>query len=613
MTYILGISALYHDSAIALIKDGEIINAVQEERFTRKKHDPSFPVNSIKFILSNNNLKLSDINYIVFYDKPFLKFERLIETYLSIVPKGFSSFRLAIPVWLREKLFLKDLIIKQLKQIEKNFDKNKLRFCEHHISHAASAFYPSPFKKAIVLTLDGVGEWATTTISIGENNKIKILEEIHFPHSIGLLYSAFTHYLGFKVNSGEYKVMGLAPYGKSIYKEIILNKIIDLKEDGSYRLNQKYFNYMGGLTMTNDNFSKLFNNPVRNSEKDKITQFHMDIAASIQAVIEEIYIKICIYIKNKFKIDNLCVAGGVGLNCVANSKILERKIFKNIWVQPASGDAGGALGAALELWHKELKKNRVISEYKFDKMNGSYLGPEYSNKEIEIFLKKEKVTYHFLDDDLLYTKVAQIINEQNVVGWFQGKMEFGPRALGSRSILADPRSIYMQKNLNLKVKFRESFRPFAPAVLNEDLEEWFDFNQISQYMLFVSKINEKKQIEITEKDSKLFGIKKLNIKRSEVPAITHVDYTSRLQTVHKETNRKFFLLLSYFKKLTGCPILINTSFNIRGEPIVCTPNDALNCFLGTNIDFLVLGNFLIDKKEMNSNKIQNYKHKFELD
>ncbi len=613
MTYILGISGLYHDSAAALIENGNIISAVQEERFTRVKHDSSFPINSIKYILNENQIKLSDIHSVVFYDKPFLKFERLLESYISIVPRGFNSFRMAMPIWLREKLFLKDLIYKELKSLQKTFDKNKLFFSEHHFSHAASAFYPSPFNEAIVLTLDGVGEWATTTVAIGNNNNLKIIKEINFPHSLGLLYSAFTYYLGFKVNSGEYKVMGLAPYGKPIYKELILKEIINVKSDGSFRLNQKYFDYIGGLKMTNKNFSKLFNNTVRLPEKDRLTQFHMDIASSIQSVTEEILIKIVSDLKNKFKIENLCLAGGVALNCVANGKILEKKIFKNIWIQPAAGDAGGALGAALGLWYTELKNKRIKKESEKDQMKGSYLGPNFSNEYIKNFLINKKIDFKYYNEDDLLINTAKIISEGNAIGWFQGKMEFGPRSLGSRSILADPRNENMQKNLNIKVKFRESFRPFAPAITYEDLNDWFEMEVESPYMLFVSEIKKNIQIPMSENNKSLFGINKLNIKRSNIPAITHVDYSARVQTVHKETNYKFYRLIKNFKKITGCPILVNTSFNVRGEPIVCSPEDAFNCFLGTDLDFLVIGNFIIDKNNISKNLLLNYKDKYELD
>ena len=613
MKYIIGISALYHDSSASLIKDGKILSAVQEERFSRIKHDSSFPTNSIKYILSSNKLTLNQIDKVVFYDKPFLKFERLLETYLSIVPSGFSSFRIAMPVWLREKLFLKNLIIRELKNIDKKFDKHKLLFSEHHFSHAASAFYPSPFEQACILTLDGVGEWATTTIAIGNKNHIKIVEEIYFPHSIGLLYSAFTYYLGFRVNSGEYKVMGLAPYGTPKYKDIILENIIDLKKDGSFKLNQKYFNYMGGLTMTNQKFADLFDHPIRKPEIDKLTQFHMDMAASIQSVIEEVILRIVKYIRNKYKINNLCLAGGVALNCVANTKILIEKVFDNIWVQPASGDAGGSLGSALAVWYNEFNNKRIVNSKIFDQMNGSYLGPEYSNNEIKLFLNDNNIPSKYLSDDILFKSVAEYLSKDNAIGWFQGKMEFGPRSLGARSILANPKSETMQKNLNLKVKFRESFRPFAPAILYEDLKDWFELEISSPYMLFVSNILKSRQIKMTDKESALFGIDKLNIKRSVVPAITHVDFSARIQTVHKDTNLKFHKLLSCFKNLTGCPILVNTSFNVRGEPIVCSPSDAYNCFLGTNLDFLVLGNYVIDKKDINKSQLKNYKNKYKLD
>ena len=613
MSLILGISALYHDSAAALIENGNILSAVQEERFTRVKHDPSFPMNSIKYILKENNIRLADIQYVVFYDKPFLKFERLLETYVSIVPKGFKSFKKAMPIWLREKLFLKNLIINELRTFDKSFNKDKLLVSEHHFSHAASAYYPSPFKEAIVLTLDGVGEWATTTVAIGKGKDLNIIKEINFPHSLGLLYSAFTYYLGFKVNSGEYKIMGLAPYGKPIYRDIILREIIDVKSDGSFKINQKYFDYLGGLTMTNYRFEKLFKNPVRTPDKENLTQFHMNVASSIQKVTEEVLIKISYYLKSKFNIQNLCIAGGVALNCVANGKILKKKIFKNIWVQPAAGDAGGALGAALGAWHKHLNNDRLISENKYDSMKGSYLGPEFSNDFIESYLLEKNIKFTKHEDQKFIDTTAKILSEGNAIGWFQGKMEFGPRSLGARSILADPRDKNMQKNLNLKVKFRESFRPFAPAVLYPDLSSWFEMTEKSPYMLFVSDIKKQHRIKMNDKDSRLFGIDKLNVIRSNIPAITHVDYSGRIQTVHEETNFKFYKLIESFKKITGCPIIVNTSFNVRGEPIVCSPEDALNCFLGTQLDFLAIGNFIINKKDIHPKYLKNYKEKYQLD
>ncbi len=613
MKSILGISAFYHDSAAALIIDGKIISAAQEERFSRKKHDARYPYNAIKFVLNYSNLKLRDIDHIVFFEKPFLKFERLLETYLAFAPKGFTSFSMSMPIWLREKLFQKKYLFDKLKEQDNEFnDISKISFSEHHFSHAASAFFPSPFKEAIILTLDGVGEWPTTTVAIGKENNIKMVKEIHFPHSIGLLYSAFTYYSGFKVNSGEYKLMGLAPYGIPKYKDIILKKIIDLKDDGSFRLNMKYFNYTTGLTMTNNKFEKLFCQKVRNPEKDLLTQFHMDIAASIQAVTEEIVLKITNSIVKETNIRNLCMAGGVALNCVANGKILKNKIFEKIWFQPASGDAGGSLGAALAFWYQELKNKRIIDQ-KIDSMNGSYLGPSFTNKKIEENLKNLRAKYIMKNDDDLINTVANELKNQKTVGWFQGRMEFGPRALGGRSILADPRSDKMQKNLNLKVKFRESFRPFAPSILREELNKWFDLDNDSPYMLLVSDLNKNIQIPMTEKDKNLFGIEKLNIKRSSIPAVTHVDYSARIQTVHKETNLRYFNLIKKFNELTGCPILVNTSFNVRGEPIVCSIEDAFKCFMGTNLDVLVCENFLMYKDDQPSDLIVDYKNKFEKD
>ena len=611
MTSILGISAFYHDSAAALIIDGKIISAAQEERFSRKKHDASYPSNAINFILKDNNLKLNDIDHIVFFEKPFLKFERLLETYLAFAPRGFKSFSLSMPIWLREKLFQKKYLFDKLKQHDQNFNNiNKIKFSEHHYSHAASAFFPSPFKEAIVLTLDGVGEWATTTLAIGNGNDLKILKEIHFPHSLGLLYSAFTYYTGFKVNSGEYKVMGLAPYGKPIFKNLILEKILDLKDDGSFILNMDYFNYATGLTMTNKKFSDLFGQPVRNPKKDKLTQFHMDIAASVQAVTEEIILRLTKSAAEQFKIKNLCLAGGVALNCVANGKILKEKLFDKIWIQPAAGDAGGSLGAALAFWYQELKKSRV--EFK-DQMRGSYLGPKYNDDKILDSLKNLKGKFKQLDYKEIIETTAKKLSENKTVGWFQGRMEFGPRALGCRSILADPRSDKMQKELNLKIKFRESFRPFAPSILNDKVSEWFELNEDSPYMLLVAEVNKSKQIVMTEENKKLFGIDKLNVKRSSIPAVTHVDYSARIQTVHKETNPRYYDLINQFYKLTKCPILVNTSFNVRGEPIVCSIEDAFNCFMGTNLDILVIENFILFKDEQDKSLLKDYKNKFELD
>jgi carbamoyltransferase len=613
VTSILGISAFYHDSAAALIIDGEIISAAQEERFSRIKHDSQYPFHAIEFVLKNSNLKLSQIDHIVFFEKPFLKFERLLETHLAFAPFGFKSFLMSMPIWLKEKLFQKKFLFDKLCQHDIDFkDIKKINFSEHHFSHAASAFYPSPFNDAAILTLDGVGEWATTTIAEGKENDIKIKKEIHFPHSIGLLYSAFTYYTGFRVNSGEYKLMGLAPYGKSIYKKKILDNLIDLKEDGSFRLNMKYFDFATGLTMTNSKFSELFGEDVRNPEKNKLTQFHMDIAASIQEATEEIVLKIVKYISKNTKSKNLCLAGGVALNCVANGKILRKNYFKKIWIQPAAGDAGGSLGAALAYWYLELKKQRKISLFN-DGMKGSYLGPSYNNDIIKETLTKLDAIFEEKKEDELISLVANSLNDGKIIGWFQGRMEFGPRALGARSIIADPRSTKMQKELNLKIKFRESFRPFAPSILREDLKDWFDLNFDSPYMLLVSKVAKNIQIEMSEKDKKLFGIEKLNIKRSEIPAVTHIDYTSRIQTVHEETNLKYHKLLKKFKELTGCPILVNTSFNVRGEPIVCTVEDAFRCFMGTNLDILVCEDYILEKRKQSQQLLTNYKDQFIAD
>ena len=612
MTSILGISAFYHDSAATLVVDGKIIAAAQEERFSRKKHDERYPVNAINYVLSEGGIDLGKIDQVVFYEKPFLKFERILETYLNNAPKGFKSFSMAMPIWLKEKLFQKQYLFDLLNDQDKNFDNiDKIKFSEHHYSHAASAFYPSPFEEAIILTLDGVGEWATTTVAIGKKNNIEIVKEIHFPHSIGLLYSAFTYYTGFKVNSGEYKVMGLAPYGSPKYKQIILDKLINVKDDGSFNLNMKYFNYATGLTMTNNKFSNLFGHPVRNPEKEKLSQFHMDIASSIQCVIEEILLKITKSIANEFKIKNLCLAGGVALNCVANGKILKDKIFDNIWIQPAAGDAGGSLGAALGYWYKELNKPRA--EFGKDQMLGSYLGPSYDNEIIKKELNLLGAKFDEILSDKILDLTAKELSNNKTVGWFQGRMEFGPRALGGRSILADPRSESMQKELNLKVKFRESFRPFAPSILREDLDSWFELNIDSPYMLLVADIKKDLRITMSQKEENLFGIDKLNVKRSKIPAVTHVDYSSRVQTVHKETNPMYYKLLKKFKDLTNCPILVNTSFNVRGEPIVCSIEDAFRCFMGTNLDILVIENFILYKGKQSKSLLNNYENKFKLD
>ena len=612
MKSILGISAFYHDSAASLIIDGKIIAAAQEERFTRKKHDPSYPSNSIDFVLNYANLKLSEVDQIVFFEKPFLKFERLLETYVAFAPKGFVSFSKAMPIWIKEKLFQKNLLFNKLKNHDKNYiSDSNIFFSDHHLSHASSAFFPSPFEEAVILTSDGVGEWATTTVAVGNGNNLEIKKEIHFPHSLGLLYSAFTYYTGFKVNSGEYKLMGLAPYGKPIYVEKIYNNLLDVKKDGTFRLNQDYFSYATGLTMTNEKFSQLFKNKTRDAKLENLTQFHMDIAASIQKVTEDIMIKLIYSIKEEYDLPNLCLAGGVALNCVANGKLLKEKLFENIWVQPAAGDAGGSLGAALALWHIDQNNPRIPNA--MDDMKGSYLGPEYTQKEIEEELIKNGAKFDVLDDNILIEKTATDLSCSDAVGWFQGRMEFGPRALGGRSILGDPRSSETQKNLNLKVKYRESFRPFAPSILREDLEEWFEINVDSPYMLMVAKINSNKTIEMKENEKKLFGIEKLNIKRSNIPAVTHVDYSARIQTVHEHLNKKYYDLIKKFKEITGCPILVNTSFNVRGEPIVNTPTDAFNCFMGTELDKLVIGNCYLDKKKQDQSLKKNYISKFELD
>tara|TARA_A100001234_G_scaffold141794_2_gene124533 strand:- start:103 stop:1938 length:1836 start_codon:yes stop_codon:yes gene_type:complete len=608
---ILGISAFYHDSAACILKDGKIIAAAQEERFTRKKHDPNYPHNAIEFVLKYANIRLSEVDQIVFFEKPFLKFERLLETYVAFAPRGFISFAKAMPLWIKEKLFQKNFLFNKLKGHDENYKSDKnIYFSDHHLSHASSAFFPSPFDEAAVLTADGVGEWATTTVAIGRNEKLEIKKEIHFPHSLGLLYSAFTYYLGFKVNSGEYKLMGLAPYGKPIYEEKI-RKIIDIKEDGTFRLDQKYFNYATGLTMTNERFNNLFGKKPRNPKHENLTQFHMDIAASIQKITEEIMINLAKSIRKEYGIKNLCLAGGVALNCVANGKILQEKIFDKIWIQPAAGDAGGSLGAALALWHIEQGKKRIVNSN--DDMKGSYLGTEYSQKEIEKELKLAGANYEILRYDSLIDKTAEFLSKEKAIGWFQGRMEFGPRALGARSILGDPRSDKMQKNLNLKVKFRESFRPFAPSVLKEDSSNWFDINVDSPYMLLVANINSDKKIEMTDKQKNLFGIEKLNIKRSEIPAVTHVDYSARIQTVTKTNNGRYYDLISKFKEKTGCPVLVNTSFNVRGEPIVNSPTDAFNCFMGTELDYLVIGDCILDKSRQNPDLKKDYTKEFELD
>ncbi len=611
MTSILGISAFYHDSAACILKNGKIIAAAQEERFTRKKHDPSYPKHAIEFVLKYAGLKLNEVDQIVFFEKPFLKFERLLETYVAFAPKGFFSFAKAMPLWIKEKLFQKNYLFNRLKEQDKNYKSDKnIFFSDHHLSHASSAFFPSPFEEAVVLTADGVGEWATTTVAIGKKNNLEIKKEIHFPHSLGLLYSAFTYYVGFKVNSGEYKLMGLAPYGNPIYENKI-KQMIDIKNDGTFRLDQKYFNYATGLTMTSKEFNNLFGQKPRDSKNEKITQFHMDIAASIQKVTEEIMLKLVKAIRKEYDIKNLCLAGGVALNCVANSKILQEKIFENIWIQPAAGDAGGSLGAALALWYIEYGNKRVVNLN--DDMKGSYLGTEFTQQEIENELKSLGAIFKSFNYEEIIDKTSEFLMNKKAIGWFQGRMEFGPRALGARSILGDPRSDKMQKNLNLKVKYRESFRPFAPSVLREDLSEWFEMNIDSPYMLLVANINQEKKIEMTKEQKKLFGIDKLNIRRSEIPAVTHVDYSARIQTVTKNFNKRYYDLISKFKEKTGCPVIVNTSFNVRGEPVVNSPTDAFNCFMGTELDYLVIGNCILDKSKQDFKLKKDYTKEFELD
>lgn len=611
---ILGISALYHDSAAALVCDGIIVAAAQEERFTRIKHDAAFPMQAINYCLQAGNTRIQDIDYIVFYEKPFIKFERLLETYLAFAPRGFKSFATAIPLWIKEKLFQKKLLIDKLKTLDpKGQYKNKILFAEHHQSHAASAYYPSPFNEAIVLTMDGVGEWATTSVAIGRDNKLEIVKEIHFPHSLGLLYSAFTYYTGFKVNSGEYKLMGLAPYGQPKYKDLILQKLIDLKEDGSFRLNMDYFDFCTGFTMTNKNFNQLFGGPPRH-EDEPITQKHMDLAASVQAALEEAVLKLAQNLRSEYNIANLCLAGGVALNCVANGKIMHAQIFDNIWIQPAAGDAGGALGAALAAYYDHLQSPRQIANVdNLDSMQGSYLGPIFSEAEIEQRLQAVGAKFaKFSQVEMLQTTAQHLANNL-VVGWVQGRMEFGPRALGARSILGNPCSEQMQKNLNLKIKFRESFRPFAPAVLAEDVQEWFNLNTVSPYMLLVTDVAERTKISMQSANQDLFGIDLLNVARSSIPAVTHVDYSARVQTVHATTNPLFHDLIKNFKSLTGCPVVINTSFNIRGEPIVCTPEDAFRCFMGTEMDVLVVGNCIMRKHEQDPELMIDYRNSFKLD
>ncbi|MCC3424805.1 MAG: carbamoyltransferase [Microcoleus sp. PH2017_01_SCD_O_A] len=644
---ILGISAYYHDSAAALIRDGEIIAAAQEERFSRKKHDARFPKNAIAYCLKEANIELRELDRIVFYDKPLVKFERLLETYLAYAPKGFRSFLTAMPIWLKEKLYLKTMLKRELAEMA-NCKSNKLPsllFTEHHQSHAASAFFPSPFQKAAVLCLDGVGEWATTSVWLGDGNQLTPQWEIDFPHSLGLLYSAFTYYTGFKVNSGEYKLMGLAPYGEPKYVDKILTHLIDLKDDGTFRLDMDYFNYTVGLTMTNQKFDELFEGPPRTAE-GKLTQREMDIAASIQVVTEEVVLRLCRTVKKELDVDYLCLAGGVALNCVANGRLLREGIFKDIWIQPAAGDAGGALGAALAIWYQYCEQTRTVADELLvankikeertevlttnqavatvaksvthltchDKMRGSYLGPRFTDTEIQEYLDAVKASYHRLDDAELMPQLAEILEQGNVVGWFQGRMEFGPRALGGRSIIGDPRNAKMQSVMNLKIKYRESFRPFAPSILAERVADYFEIDHSSPYMLLVAPVKASLRIPMTAEQQELFGIEKLNIPRSEIPSVTHVDYSARIQTVHKETNPRYYDLISHFEERSGCSILVNTSFNVRGEPIVCTPEDAYRCFMRTEMDYLVLENFLIPKSEQIPWKQDEaWKNEFELD
>ncbi|OQW58739.1 MAG: hypothetical protein A4S14_06845 [Proteobacteria bacterium SG_bin9] len=609
---ILGISALYHDSAAVILRDGEIIAAAQEERFSRKKHDAGFPRHAIAYCLEEAGVRAEDVDYVSFYDKPFLKFERLLETYVAFAPRGFSSFRTALPVWLREKLYFKDLLCKELKKFAPDVAwEKRLRFSEHHLSHAASAFFPSPFAEAAVLTMDGVGEWATTSLAIGRGNQLEVVKEIHFPHSLGLLYSAFTYYTGFKVNSGEYKVMGLAPYGEPKYAQTIFDHIIDLKPDGSFRLDQSYFDYCAGLTMTSEKFHKLFGGPPRSPDHQLLTQHHMDLAASVQFVTEEIVLRLTRAIRHETGMRNLCLAGGVALNCVANGKVLRDGHFEQIWVQPASGDAGGALGAALAIHHLHLNHDR--GSVGQDKMQGAYLGPCFAQADIEQRLRKAGAVFEVLKDDELIEASATAMAEGKALGWFQGRMEFGPRALGARSILADARSPAMQSILNLKVKFRESFRPFAPSVLRSDVAEWFELDSDSPYMLMVADVVKGRRRSMTQAENALFGIDKLNVPRSEIPAVTHVDYSARIQTVHPDTNPRYHELISAFKRRTGCPVIINTSFNVRGEPIVCTPEDAFRCFMGSNIETLAVGNCFLHKENQDPALASDYLSAFEPD
>ena len=609
---ILGLSAFYHDSAAALVVDGQIVAAAQEERFSRKKHNSRFPHQALAYCLSEGGISLSEIDHVAFYDKPFLKFERLLETYLAFAPKGFRSFRMAIPLWLKEKLFQKQLLRDELRSFDPHFDwETKLLFTEHHQSHAASAFFPSPFDEAAILTMDGVGEWATTSVSLGRGNHLEMRKELHFPHSLGLLYSAFTYYIGFKVNSGEYKVMGLAPYGEPKYAKLIFDNLVDLKPDGTFRLDQSYFDYCTGLRMTNDKFDALFGGPARKSE-ELLNQHHMDLAASIQAVTEEVVLRLTRSIAIDTGAENLCLAGGVALNCVANGKVLRDGKFKRIWIQPAAGDAGGALGAALAACHQHRALPRRL-ENQLDGMNGAYLGPSYDDDECARRLKQAGARFERLGGDDIIQRAASDLTDGKGLGWFQGRMEFGPRALGNRSIIADARSPFMQSTLNLKVKYRKSFRPFAPAVLREEVSDWFELDGDSPYMLLVADVVKRRRRQMRAEEHALFGIEKLNVPRSEIPAVTHIDYSARVQTVHVETNPRFHALLSTFKEKTGCPVLVNTSFNVRGEPIVHTPEDAFRCFMGTELDALAIGNLYLQKTAQNSALKLDYKNAFELD
>jgi len=610
---ILGISAFYHDSAAAMVVDGDVVAAAQEERFTRKKHDPGFPARAIGYCLEAAGCDMGGVDHVVFYDKPFLKFERLLETYLAMAPRGFRSFRVAMPIWVKEKLFQKSMLVDELRRLPGGDRWNgSLLFTEHHLSHAASAFYPSPFDRAAVLTMDGVGEWCTTSLGLGRGNELRILKEIHFPHSLGLLYSAFTYYTGFKVNSGEYKVMGLAPYGEPKYASLIKEHLIDIKEDGSFRLDLSYFDYCTGLTMTNEKFHRLFGGPPRSPEA-LLTQREMDLAASIQKVTEEVVLKLGRSIARETGERNLCLAGGVALNCVANGKLLKDGCFERIWIQPAAGDAGGALGAALACWHQFLDRPKCPPNGHLDGMHGAYLGPEFDLAETRRQLDACGARYEVLEDDEVVTATADALVEGKAVGWMQGRMEFGPRALGARSILGDARSPTMQKLLNLKVKYRESFRPFAPSVLREDVADWFELDTDSPYMLLVADVVPRRRRAMTEEEKALFGIDKLNVVRSEIPAVTHVDYSARIQTVHRETNPRYWRLLEAFKQRTGCPVIVNTSFNVRGEPIVCTPTDAFRCFMGTEIERLVVGNCWLEKERQDPTLKRDYKDRFELD